>query len=152
MKRLHWATAVAACLGVCMTTVYSQQRAGGGPDFGGDGQEIFQIPSGQQRGRLGLHELMTGSKPYAASGAYIDRMSDFCAGCEYDVKQKTGPNACPFNYLYWAFLIRQKKRLDNNARLAMSYKTVGRWSPARQEAIIAEAERFLNSLNAGQRY
>ena len=39
------------------------------------------------------------SKPYAASGAYIDQMSDFCRGCAYDVKQKTGPQACPFNYL-----------------------------------------------------
>ena len=46
-------------------------------------------------------------------------MSDVCAGYAYDVKQKTGTNACPFNYLYWAFLIRQKDRLANNHRLAM---------------------------------
>jgi len=86
------------------------------------------------------------SKPYAASGAYIDRMSDFCPGCAYDVKQKTGPNACPFNYLYWAFLIRQKNRLANNPRLAMPYRTLARWPSERQTAILAEADDFLERL------
>jgi deoxyribodipyrimidine photolyase-related protein len=86
------------------------------------------------------------SKPYAASGAYIDRMSDFCSGCAYDVKLKTGPNACPFNYLYWAFLIRQKDRLANNPRLAMPYRTLAGWTPERHAAILAEAEAFLDTL------
>ena len=86
------------------------------------------------------------SKPYAASGAYIDRMSDFCSGCAYDVKLKTGPNACPFNYLYWAFLIRQKDRLANNNRLAMPYRTLMGWPAERQRAILAEAEGFLDAL------
>ena len=86
------------------------------------------------------------SKPYAASGAYIDRMSDFCSGCAYDVKQKTGPNACPFNYLYWAFLIRQRDRLAKNPRLAMPYRTLAGWTPERQAAIVAEAEVFLERL------
>ena len=87
-----------------------------------------------------------GSKPYAASGAYIDRMSDFCSGCAYDVKQKTGPDACPFNYLYWAFLIRQKHRLSGNPRLAMPYRTLAGWPHERQAAILAEAEAFLDQL------
>jgi deoxyribodipyrimidine photolyase-related protein len=86
------------------------------------------------------------SKPYAASGAYIDRMSDFCSGCAYDVKQKTGPNACPFNYLYWAFLIRQKDRLAGNPRLAMPYRTLAGWSRQRADAILAEADAFLDRL------
>ena len=88
------------------------------------------------------------SKPYAASGAYIDRMSDFCRGCAYDVKQKTGPKACPFNYLYWAFLIRQRTRLSGNVRLAMPYRTLANWSAERQEAIVAEADRFLDGLQS----
>jgi len=87
------------------------------------------------------------SKPYAASGAYIDRMSDFCSGCAFDVKRKTGPGACPFNYLYWAFLIRQKDRLAANPRLAMPYRTLARWPQERVSAIIGEAEVFLNSLH-----
>jgi deoxyribodipyrimidine photolyase-related protein len=86
------------------------------------------------------------SKPYAASGAYIDRMSDFCGGCAFDVKQKTGPKACPFNYLYWAFLIRQKERLAGNPRMAMPYRTLATWPADRQAAIAAEAEAFLARL------
>lgn len=86
------------------------------------------------------------SKPYAASGAYIDRMSDFCGRCAFDVKQKTGPQACPFNYLYWAFLIRQKERLAGNPRMAMPYRTLAAWPADRQAAIVAEAEAFLERL------
>jgi len=48
---------------------------------------------------------LLGPKPYAASGTYIDRMSDYCNACAYDPKIKLGPEACPFNYLYWYFLI-----------------------------------------------
>jgi deoxyribodipyrimidine photolyase-related protein len=91
------------------------------------------------------------SKPYAASGAYIDRMSDFCSGCAYDVKRKTGPNACPFNYLYWAFLIRQKGRLSGNPRLAMPYRTLAGWPEERQAATLAEADRFLDRLEDNDR-
>jgi len=87
------------------------------------------------------------SKPYAASGAYIERMSDYCVGCAYDVKKKTGADACPFNYLYWAFLIRQKEKLSGNPRMAMPYRTLAKWSEARQAAIVAEADAFLNALD-----
>ncbi len=86
------------------------------------------------------------SKPYAASGAYIDRMSDFCGGCAYDVKQKTGAQACPFNYLYWAFLIRQEPVLGGNPRMAMPYRTLAGWTHARRAAILSEAEQFLDTL------
>jgi deoxyribodipyrimidine photolyase-related protein len=88
------------------------------------------------------------SKPYASSGAYINRMSDFCSGCRFDVKQKTGPDACPFNYLYWAFLIRQKARLAQNPRLAMPYRTLAGWTAERQAATLAEAEGFLDQLTS----
>ncbi len=87
------------------------------------------------------------SKPYAASGAYIDRMSDFCGACAYDVKQKSGPKACPFNYLYWAFLIRNQDRLSGNPRLAMPYRTLAGWSEERRAAITAEAEAFLDRVS-----
>ena len=87
------------------------------------------------------------SKPYAASGAYIDRMSDFCAGCAYDVKQKSGSKACPFNYLYWAFLIRNEDRLAGNPRLAMPYRTLSGWSDECRSAITVEAEAFLDRVS-----
>jgi deoxyribodipyrimidine photolyase-related protein len=92
------------------------------------------------------------SKPYAASGAYIERMSDSCSSCAYDVKQKAGPKACPFNYLYWAFLIRQKDRLSGNPRLAMPYRTLARWPRERAAAILAEADAFLDRLDAEEQH
>ncbi|MDP9088116.1 MAG: cryptochrome/photolyase family protein [Pseudomonadota bacterium] len=88
------------------------------------------------------------SKPYAASGAYINRMSDFCSACEYDVKQKNGPRACPFNYLYWAFLIRHEDRLSANPRLAMPYRTLARWPQDRRNELLQEADAFLDRLEA----
>jgi deoxyribodipyrimidine photolyase-related protein len=86
------------------------------------------------------------SKPYAASGAYIDRMSDYCGGCRYDVKAKSGPTACPFNYLYWAFLIRNTELLSSNPRMAIAYRTLASWTAERRAAIVAEADAFLDSL------
>ena len=86
------------------------------------------------------------SKPYASSGAYINRMSDFCKGCAYDVKKKTGSRACPFNYLYWAFLIRNQAQLDKNPRMAMSYRTLAKWSSEKKACYINEAGNFLESL------
>lgn len=89
---------------------------------------------------------VVGSKPYAASGAYINRMSDYCRHCAYDVKQATGPNACPFNYLYWDFIARHAERFASNARMAMPLRTWERMDPARRAAIQAEAARFLAEL------
>jgi len=89
------------------------------------------------------------SKPYAASGAYIDRMSDHCRGCAYDPKEKLGPRACPFNYLYWNFLVEQRERLAGNPRLAMPYRTLDRMPPARRERIAREASAFLERLSGG---
>ena len=67
-------------------------------------------------------------------------------GCAYDVKQKTGETACPFNYLYWAFLIRQKDRFSGSPRMAMPYRTLAGWPPEREAAILAEADAFLDRL------
>jgi deoxyribodipyrimidine photolyase-related protein len=86
------------------------------------------------------------SKPYASSGAYINRMSDFCEGCAYDVKKKTGPKACPFNYLYWAFLICNQDHLDKNPRMAMPYRTLAKWSSEKKRNYLNEAGTFLESL------
>lgn len=87
-----------------------------------------------------------GSKPYAASGAYIDRMSDYCRHCSYNVKEKSGPDACPFNILYWHFLIENENRLRNNPRMAMPYRTLAAMSEARRSQITHEAQAFLAGL------
>lgn len=92
---------------------------------------------------------MLASKPYAASGAYIDRMSDYCSGCAYDVRSKNGPGACPFNYLYWDFLSRNRDRLGHTPRLAMAYRTYDRMGDAKKRAIADGAAAFLRSLDEG---
>ncbi|MBS0561029.1 MAG: cryptochrome/photolyase family protein, partial [Proteobacteria bacterium] len=89
------------------------------------------------------------SKPYAASGAYIDRMSDYCTGCAFDPKQKAGPRACPFNYLYWEFLIRNETVLAGNPRMAMPYRTLAGFSDARRAQIRRDAAGFLDGLSGG---
>jgi len=93
---------------------------------------------------------LLGSKPYAASGAYIDRMSDYCGGCAYAVKKKAGPEACPFNYLYWNFLITHEERLSRNPRLAMPYRTLAGMTPQRRDEIAADSARFLDSLGKSE--
>lgn len=82
------------------------------------------------------------SKPYCASGKYIDRMSDYCRGCHYDVKRTVGGNACPFNTLYWDFLMRHATRFQSNPRMAMILKHLPRMSPEKLMAITTEARRF----------
>jgi len=86
------------------------------------------------------------SKPYAASGAYIDRMSDFCKSCRYDVKKKNGPDACPFNYLYWNFVLENREQLKANPRVQPVLRTLDRMKPEKIEAVRADARRFLEGL------
>lgn len=86
------------------------------------------------------------SKPYAASGAYIDRMSDYCGTCAYNVKKKTGPDACPFNALYWHFLARNEKKLSGYHRLAQPYATWRRMSDEKRAEYLDSAEAFLATL------
>lgn len=92
-----------------------------------------------------------GSKPYVASGAYIDRMSDYCAGCAYDPKMKIGSKTCPFNYLYWHFLIASEARLKSNPRMAMPYRTLARMTDERRRQIIQQAQEFLGRLESEYR-
>ncbi|KAF0127924.1 MAG: deoxyribodipyrimidine photolyase-related protein [Xanthobacteraceae bacterium] len=87
------------------------------------------------------------SKPYAASGAYIDRMSDYCSGCAFDPKIKVGEGACPFNLLYWNFIAENAETLRGNPRMAMPYRTWDSMEPARRLKIRAEAGRFLDGLS-----
>ena len=87
------------------------------------------------------------SKPYAASGAYIDRMSDYCAGCVYDPAIKTGEGACPFNLLYWNFLSENRVALERNPRMAMPYRTLDRMAAPRRDTILREARLFLEQMD-----
>ncbi|MGB1866925.1 MAG: cryptochrome/photolyase family protein, partial [Candidatus Puniceispirillaceae bacterium] len=86
------------------------------------------------------------SKPYAAGGAYINRMSNYCRECHYKVSQKNGAAACPFNYLYWDFLIRNRAKLQDNARLGMMYRSLDRMDAEKIAAIRHDADQFLTAL------
>ena len=86
------------------------------------------------------------SKPYAAGGSYINKMSNYCKSCAYNVTKKNGSEACPFNYLYWDFLARNRGKLSSNHRIGMMYRTYDRLSEDKKQAITADSHRFLASL------
>ncbi len=88
------------------------------------------------------------SKPYAASGNYINKMSDYCSGCAYDVAAKSGVKACPFNYLYWDFIARNRESLAGNPRMALIYKALERLEPSALSAMRADADAFLDKVAA----
>lgn len=91
---------------------------------------------------------LLGSKPYAASANYISGMSDYCGGCRYNPKQRHGEGACPFNSLYWDFLVRHRERFAANPRMKRNYMVWDRFDPAEQQATRAHAARVLLTIEA----
>ena len=89
---------------------------------------------------------IVGSKPYAASGRYIHKMSNFCNKCVYAPSELLGERACPFNALYWDFFARHREKLEFNPRLTFVYSTWNKFSVLKQEAIRAKAASILNQL------
>ena len=81
------------------------------------------------------------TKPYAASGAYVKRMSDYCRGCAYSPEVRTGPRACPMTTLYWRFLDAHEAELAANPRTALMARNVARLSADERAAIAEEARR-----------
>lgn len=86
------------------------------------------------------------TKPYAASGNYINKMSDYCKECSYSVSKKTGEGACPFNPLYWHFMDRHRDRLEQNHRIGRIYSTWDRMGEEKQQDYLGSAEKFLDTL------
>ena len=89
------------------------------------------------------------TKPYVSSGSYINKMSNYCGSCPYNVKDRLGENACPFNSLYWNFLDDNKSKLFNNQRMRMMYSVLNKFSneelyemKLRAAEISAHPERF----------
>ena len=103
---------------------------------------------------LGMSQFADGgiiaSKPYVSSGNYIAKMSDYCGDCAYSVKDKTGSAACPFNLLYWDFLIRHRERFKGNPRMGQMYRTWDRMDDDRKQAVLDGAARLLSALDAGE--
>jgi len=88
------------------------------------------------------------SKPYAAGANYINKMSDYCKNCSYEVKKKNGPKACPFNYLYWDFLARNRNQLKTNHRVSMMYKTYDRMDEDKKNAIRHDSQLLFDALSS----
>jgi deoxyribodipyrimidine photolyase-related protein len=113
-----------------------------------DAYEWVELPNSLGMALYADGGLMA-SKPYAASGKYIDRMSNFCGGCTYSVKDSTGENACPFNSLYWRFIAVNREKFRGNHRMANIVAGWLRMDEMKKQAILARAEDCLERLDAG---
>jgi deoxyribodipyrimidine photolyase-related protein len=89
---------------------------------------------------------IVGTKPYAASGTYIDKMSDYCADCIYDPREAIRENGCPFTTLYWDFLARNYKRLRKNPRMGLQFRNLDRKSDSDLNQIRKKADRLKTDL------
>jgi deoxyribodipyrimidine photolyase-related protein len=103
-----------------------------------DAVEWVELPN-----TLGMSQYADGglmaSKPYVATGKYIERMSPHCQGCRYDPAQRSGERACPFTTLYWDFLLRHASTLAKNPRMALQVKNLARLDAAQRQGVAARA-------------
>jgi deoxyribodipyrimidine photolyase-related protein len=111
-----------------------------------DAFEWVELPN-----TLGMSQRADGgliaTKPYVSSAAYLQRMGDYCQGCAYTPKQKTGPSACPFNALYWDFFARHVDVLGSNHRLALVYRQWQKFPPGQQSALRTHAQQLRDQLD-----
>ncbi len=112
-----------------------------------DAVEWVELPNTLGMSQHGDGGIMA-SKPYAATGKYIQRMSNYCTGCRYDPAQSTGPAACPFTTLYWDFLIRHRPLLSKNQRMSLQLKNIDRLSSETQSAIRTQAQAHRAAINS----
>jgi deoxyribodipyrimidine photolyase-related protein len=103
-----------------------------------DAVEWVELPN-----TLGMSQYadggLMGSKPYVATGKYIERMSPHCKGCRYDPAQRSGDSACPFTTLYWDFLMRHEAALAKNPRMALQVKNLARMNAAQRQQVVERA-------------
>ena len=111
-----------------------------------DAVEWVELPN-----TLGMSQYADGgvmaSKPYCATGKYVQRMSNYCTGCRYDPAKATGPDACPITTLYWDFLARNRQQLSGNNRMTMQLKNVERKSNQKIAEVRRQASRLSETLS-----
>ncbi len=114
-----------------------------------DAYEWVELPN-----VLGMSTFADGgilaSKPYVSGGNYINKMSNCCAGCKFDVKQKTGAEACPFNYLYWNFVETHQQDFMENGRVSLMTKMFDAKPESEKAEIRASAQTFIANLQRDQ--
>jgi deoxyribodipyrimidine photolyase-related protein len=111
-----------------------------------DGAEWVMLPNVVGMGMWADGGAMA-TKPYAAGGAYINRMSDYCRGCRFDPKKRTGDDACPYTTLYWDFIARNEAEFARNNRMAQPVRGLGRLGDLEQ--VRERAVEVLQRLDAG---
>lgn len=110
-----------------------------------DALEWVQLPNTHGMSQFADGGIV-GTKPYVSSANYINKMSNYCEGCAYKFKERTGDKACPFNSLYWNFLITQRKKLERNPRIGMGYRLIDKM-PAKEVAeITSQAKKILSNV------
>ncbi|WP_444910689.1 cryptochrome/photolyase family protein [Microbulbifer sp. TRSA005] len=90
---------------------------------------------------------LVATKPYISSGSYINKMSNYCDNCRYNVKKRVGEDACPFNSLYWNFLLEKRKYFKKNPRMSMMLSLLDKLKTKEKKDIQAQANSFINSLS-----
>lgn len=110
-----------------------------------DALEWVQLPNTRGMSQFADGGIV-GTKPYTSSAAYINKMSNYCSGCHYNFKERLGEKACPFNSLYWDFLIRNKETLSSNPRIGMGYQLLNKMSENEKRDITVQAAHVLDNL------
>jgi len=113
-----------------------------------DAVEWVELPNTLGMSQYGDGGLMA-SKPYVATGKYIQRMGGPCGNCRYDPAMREGEKACPYTTLYWDFLMRHETLLSKNARMALQVKNVARMNPAQRQAVADRAQAILRGEVGG---
>lgn len=116
-----------------------------------DALEWVELPNTLGMSQFGDGGLFA-TKPYISSGNYINRMSNYCENCHYDVKKTLGEEACPFNYLYWNFLAEKHELLKSNHRMAIAFSNLNRKSEEELQEIKKLSKKFLSESNEMKAY
>jgi deoxyribodipyrimidine photolyase-related protein len=106
-----------------------------------DAVEWVELPNTLGMSQYGDGGVMA-SKPYVASGKYIQRMSNYCTGCRFDPAESTGPKACPFTTLYWDYLLQHEPKLRQNQRMSMQVRNLARLDEKQRRAIQKQAKEL----------
>jgi deoxyribodipyrimidine photolyase-related protein len=110
-----------------------------------DAVEWVELPNTLGMSQFGDSGVMA-SKPYAATGKYIQRMSNYCQHCRYKPDQSTGTEACPFTTLYWDFLLRHENQLATVGRMDLQLRNLVRLDDLKKQEIRAQAAQWKESL------